>query len=618
MHQSGKTMKNLALLFSIIVLASGICLAQTSAFTYQGKLGDGGTPANGTYQFECKLFDGSGVIGDSGTQIGPTQTVVALVQNGIFTMQLDFGAASFAAGQNRWLEIGVRLNNSNGAYTVFDPRQQINSVPFALRSLSATTATTAINADNATKLAGVNGGNYVQTSDTRLSDARTPTAGSTDYVQNSTAQTIANFNIAGTGTASVLNAGQYNILGNQVLSTDAISWNLFAGVGAGQNNTAGCCNSFFGSISGDLNTGAGNSFFGAAAGSNNQGGGSNTFVGYQAGSSATSGNGNTIIGYNAGWTNTSENYNTFIGYQANAIGGFGITNATALGNQAVVTQSNSLVLGSINGVGAGNADTNVGIGTTNPAARLQVKGAGSNGAGQTDLRITGTGPIASGITLESTGTGGRTYSWLSTADNIAGGGSGPGRLAVFDVTAGSYRMVIDGAGNVGIGTFSPDQTLTVNGTADKPGGGSWLAFSDERLKNIKGRFTPGLKALMQLQPLRYEYKPDNALGLKSTGEHIGFGAQAVQKIIPEAVTKNESGYLLVNNDPIMWTMLNAIKEQQQTIEKLQQENRALKARNAETETRLTSLETRRSPNNSCWAVSVSDTGALSTTSVPCP
>jgi hypothetical protein len=138
-------------------------------------------------------------------------------------------------------------------------------------------------------------------------------------------------------------------------------------------------------------------------------------------------------------------------------------------------------------------------------------------------------------------------------------------------------MVIDGTGNVGIGTYSPDRTLTVNGTADKLGGGSWDVFSDERLKTIKGRFTPGLKALMQLQPLRYEYKPDNALGLKSNGEHIGFGAQAVQKIIPEAVTKNDRGYLLVNNDPIMWTMLNAIKEQQKQIEQLRKEVRHLRA-----------------------------------------
>ena len=82
---------------------------------------------------------------------------------------------------------------------------------------------------------------------------------------------------------------------------------------------------------------------------------------------------------------------------------------------------------------------------------------------------------------------------------------------------------------------------------------------------------------MRLQPLRYEYKRDNALGLKSEGEHVGFGAQALQKVIPEAVTRNANGYLQVNNDPILWTMLNAIQEQQKEIEQLRGQIRQLRA-----------------------------------------
>jgi hypothetical protein len=123
-------------------------------------------------------------------------------------------------------------------------------------------------------------------------------------------------------------------------------------------------------------------------------------------------------------------------------------------------------------------------------------------------------------------------------------------------------------GRVGIGTTAPDQNLSVNGDASKVGGGSWQTFSDERLKNIKGKFRTGLKAVMQLTPIRYEYLKNNALGLKSEGEHIGFGAQSLQEVIPEAVTKTSDGYLMVNNDPIIWTMLNAIKEQQKEIEEL--------------------------------------------------
>jgi len=131
-------------------------------------------------------------------------------------------------------------------------------------------------------------------------------------------------------------------------------------------------------------------------------------------------------------------------------------------------------------------------------------------------------------------------------------------------------------GGVGIGTTSPDQMLTVNGGASKPGGGSWLVFSDERLKKIKGKFNSGLRAVMQLQPIRYEYKSENALGINATGEQIGFGAQQVQKVIPQAVSENDKGYLLVNNDPIVWAMLNAIKEQQHQITQMRREIRQLR------------------------------------------
>jgi Chaperone of endosialidase len=145
-------------------------------------------------------------------------------------------------------------------------------------------------------------------------------------------------------------------------------------------------------------------------------------------------------------------------------------------------------------------------------------------------------------------------------------------------TNGAERLRILATGSVGIGTPTPDQVLSVNGDASKSlGGGSWQFFSDERLKNVEGRFNSGLKAVMQLQPIRYEYKADNALGLKSGQEQVGFTAQALQKVIPEAVSKNANGYLMVNNDPILWTMLNAIKEQQKEIAELKGQVQKLQA-----------------------------------------
>jgi endosialidase-like protein len=422
---------------------------------------------------------------------------------------------------------------------------------------------------------------------------------------------------------------QYNIGSSRVLGVPGAQ-SIFVGVGAGQvsgggsnsfvgwnagSNNTGSNNSFFGRIAGKFNTGSGNAFFGDGIGQSNTGS-DNTFVGKDAGFNNAAGTRNSFVGKNAGSGNQTGTDNSSFGFQAGAnnigfccnvfFGAFsgnnapagsnntlvgyatelgvpGLTNATAIGSQATVAQSNALVLGSIAGENTAPADTNVGIGTTAPLNKLHLRGAGSDPSGHADLRITGTGLIGSAVTLESLGTGGRTYTWLSTADNTGGGGFGPGRLAVYDATASAYRMVIDGTGNVGIGTFTPDHLLSVNGTADKVGGGSWDVFSDERLKNITGRFTRGVDALMQLQPIRFEYKPDNALGLTSSGEHVGFSAQAVQKVVPEAVSTNDRGYLLVNNDPILWTMLNAIQEQQAAIRALQQQNTDLQQRLASLE-----------------------------------
>jgi hypothetical protein len=76
---------------------------------------------------------------------------------------------------------------------------------------------------------------------------------------------------------------------------------------------------------------------------------------------------------------------------------------------------------------------------------------------------------------------------------------------------------------------------------------------------------------LKIHPVRYRYKADNAMGIRDQDEHVGLVAQEVQKVIPEAVTENSKGYLLVNNDPIIWAMLNAIKEQQAVIRKQQQQ-----------------------------------------------
>ncbi|HEV2914990.1 MAG TPA: tail fiber domain-containing protein, partial [Pyrinomonadaceae bacterium] len=134
----------LKLLFVSLMLlfAAHNALAQGSAFTYQGRLTDGGTPPTGSYELEFKLFDAA----SGGTQqpqpapvtIQLTGAQAVAVNNGVFTVQLDFGANAFP-GAARYLEIGVR-HVGDATFTRLSPRQPITATPYAIRSVSATTA----------------------------------------------------------------------------------------------------------------------------------------------------------------------------------------------------------------------------------------------------------------------------------------------------------------------------------------------------------------------------------------------------------------------------------------------------------------------------------------------
>ena len=210
------------------------------------------------------------------------------------------------------------------------------------------------------------------------------------------------------------------------------------------------------------------------------------------------------------------------------------------------------------------ANGNVGVGTQSPRARVDLKQIEDSFIGGLHLRRLATDDTWAVVT----GSDNNMYFGYATSASLAD------TAADFTVNP----LILTANNRVGIGTATPDQKLSVNGDASKSGGGSWQVFSDERLKNFRGSFSRGLKEVMQLQPMRYEYRQNNSLGLKSLGEHVGFGAQTVQNVIPEAVTTSESGYLMVNNDPIIWTMLNAIKEQQKEIVELKRQIQQLRAR----------------------------------------
>jgi hypothetical protein len=120
-------------LLSTLNLQLSTVFAQGTAFTYQGRLNDGGAPANGNYDLRFAIYNA--VTNGNTISISLTNSAVA-VSNGLFVATLDFGSAVFT-GQACWLDMGVRTNGSTNAFTVLVPRQQLTPTPYAIFANSA-------------------------------------------------------------------------------------------------------------------------------------------------------------------------------------------------------------------------------------------------------------------------------------------------------------------------------------------------------------------------------------------------------------------------------------------------------------------------------------------------
>ncbi len=127
-------------------------------------------------------------------------------------------------------------------------------------------------------------------------------------------------------------------------------------------------------------------------------------------------------------------------------------------------------------------------------------------------------------------------------------------------------------GYVHIGTGSPTATLSVNGTANKPGGGSWAVFSDARSKENVKNYHKGLSELLQLRPVSFNYKEKFGWG---NDTYIGLIAQEVEKVVPTMVSEIEVNDMIdfkeLDPNEITYMLINAVKEQQKQIEELQRQ-----------------------------------------------
>ena len=265
----------------------------------------------------------------------PAELLPDVPRSGVVVSGPIHGVARLWRSIDGTLVSGIALKpaGSPNPLTTLAPRQPITSEPYAVRSLISANAVTA---NNSLQLGGTAAGQFVQTSDARLSDDRNPLPGSANYIQNGTSQQGgASFSISGNGTAagtlsgSQVNAAtQFNINGQRMMSSPGPT-NTFVGIGAGTVTIAND-NSFFGRSAGAANTtGNINSFFGASAGQANTTGVTNSFFGFGSGFFNTTaaaipssaflrqaeydGNPECLFGSQAGDANGAANDNSFFG-----------------------------------------------------------------------------------------------------------------------------------------------------------------------------------------------------------------------------------------------------------------------------------------------------------------
>ena len=344
------------------------------------------------------------------------------------------------------------------------------------------------------------------------------------------------------------------------------SENVFNGYQSGRANTEGSNNIFVGTQTGAVNTtGDRNVFVGPFSAYHNTTGFANQFSGYQSGFSNTTGNSNLFSGFSSGYYNTTGSSNTALGSNAGpALGSGALTNATALGNNAAVSQSNSLVLG-----GTGANAVNVGIGTAAPAARLHLYG-----PGVTVLRLqSSNGFSPAGVDLWSDPQGSATE-WRPAFLRSTDAGGFTGGLAFFTNGSGGANRtgVVEGMrlvnGRLGIGTATPGFTLDVNGSIRCVGAVN--TTSDQRLKQGIRPLAGALAGVLALRGVRYTFRQAEFPGLQlPAGEQLGLLAQELEAVYPELVHTGPDGFKAVNYAQLAPVLIEALKEQQAQLEQLQ-------------------------------------------------
>jgi len=196
----------------------------------------------------------------------------------------------------------------------------------------------------------------------------------------------------------------------------------------------------------------------------------------------------------------------------------------------------------------------VGIGTMTPSELLYLKD------DTDDARMVLDGADFTGITFRTS----------STFKSSLGHTNRPNEDWFF-IYEGGTNTIVSRGGLVGIRTIAPTQTLSVNGSAGKPGGGTWATFSDRRLKQHIRPFQDGLEQILAIEPVFYQY--NGKANTPTDQEYVGVIAQDMAKIadymvnpvsVPHGQETND--YLSYDGTALPYMLVNAVQELHQELD----------------------------------------------------
>ena len=386
-----------------------------SGFTYQGQLKNGGSPANGQFDFQFKLFDAL----SGGTQVGSALTVAnQTVSGGLFTVTLDFGATVFI-GDARWLEIAVRTAGG-GTYTTLSPRQPMTATPYAMSLMpgsiiQANSSSILVSVYNPGTGAGIFGGSGSGVGVRGNSVAQHGGL----FTNNSTTGYAALQGIA-SGTPGYGVYGEGNSIGVWGSTTN--------GTGVRGATTGG-----YGVHGYSVSNGTG------VRGESSQGSGVHGLAGgYGQGVRGTSNDGTGVYGDSStgyGVHGNSTSSTGVFGFSSSGTGVYGLTdNSTGLAGVLGIAPANSYGVrgqGGIGVYGTTNANNGVGVrgdssggygvhGVSTNASSWGVRGDSTNGGGVAGISTSNTGVYG------TSGTG--WAGWFDGNVNVTGGCCAAGRL----------------------------------------------------------------------------------------------------------------------------------------------------------------------------------------------